>query len=957
MRSLFSAIILTTILVPAMAQNKAAFRTATLPVDARVNDLLKQLTLPEKISLLGYRSKAVPRLGIPAYNWWNEALHGVARAGNATIFPQAIGMAATFNNELMLQSADAISTEARAKYNLAVKKDQRLQYMGLTFWSPNINIFRDPRWGRGQETYGEDPFLTATMGSAFVRGMQGNDKNHLKTAACAKHLAVHSGPEKDRHTFNAIVNEKDLRETYLYAFKKLVDNGTEAVMCAYNRVNGEPCCTGNTLLRSILRDEWKFKGHVVTDCWALEDIFSRHKVLPDGVQTAAAAIKAGVNMDCSNLLQDDVMKAVERKLLTEQEVDSALAPVLRTQIKLGFFDDAAVSPYASYGEDSVANEYHRSLSRTMAQQSLVLLKNDKNILPLDKNKYPAIMIVGPNAASIDVLMGNYHGVSDKAVNFVEGITKAVDAGTRIEYDMGCDYRDTTHFGGIWAASNANVTIAVLGFTPVYEGEDGDAFLADGGGDKKNLSLPAAHIAFLKALRKGTKTPIITVINSGGAVDISAIAPYSDAIIMAWYPGQEGGNALADILFGKVSPSGRLPVTFYNSFSDLPAYDDYNMQGRTYRYYSGRVQYPFGFGLSYTSFAYEWIKQPVLNKDEISFSIKLKNTGNHNGDEVVQVYIEYPSLPGMPVKELKAFRRLPVNKNGEAQATFSIPVSELKKWDLQNRTWQLYQGNYKIVVGGHSVEERLSATLPVKGYAVQDKRPWKQLFNGKNLDGWMVKIRGKALNDNSQKTFVVKDGVMKVDYSNYKNFDDQFGHIYYKTPFSHYLVAVEYRFVGEQATGGPGWAKRNSGIMLHCQPPSSILKDQDFPISIEVQFLGGDSTGVRTTCNLCTPGTHVEMNNKLVTDHCINSRSKTFRGDQWVRAEVLVLGDSVIKHIVNGDTVLVYQKPQLGGGVVSNFDPAFKKDGQPLKGGYIALQSESHPIEFRKVEIINLEKKH
>jgi hypothetical protein len=312
---------------------------------------------------------------------------------------------------------------------------------------------------------------------------------------------------------------------------------------------------------------------------------------------------------------------------------------------------------------------------------------------------------------------------------------------------------------------------------------------------------------------------------------------------------------------------------------------------------------------------------------------------------------------MPVKELKAFRRLSVNKNGEAQASFSIPVSELKKWDLQNRAWQLYQGNYKIVVGGHSAEERLSASLPVKGYVMQDKRAWKQLFNGKNLDGWMVKIRGRALNDNSQKTFVVKDGVMKVDYSNYKNFDDQFGHIYYKTPFSHYLVAVEYRFTGEQATGGPAWAKRNSGIMLHCQPPSSILKDQDFPISIEVQFLGGDSTGVRTTCNLCTPGTHVEMNNKLVTDHCINSRSKTFRGDQWVRAEVLVLGDSVIKHIVNGDTVLVYQKPQLGGGVVNNFDPAFKKDGQPLKGGYIALQSESHPIEFRKVEIINLEKKH
>ena len=347
LRQCLSAIAILCFSLSARAQPGTGFRDAKLPLGTRVTDLLKQLTLEEKVSLLGFRSKEVPRLGIPAYNWWNEALHGVARAGNATIFPQAIAMAATFNDELMRESAAAISTEARAKHNLAVKKNQRLQYMGLTFWSPNINIFRDPRWGRGQETYGEDPFLTASMGSAFVRGMQGNDQNHLKTAACAKHFAVHSGPEGDRHTFNAIVNEKDLRETYLYAFKKLVDNGTEAVMCAYNRVNGEPCCTGNTLLRKILRDEWGFKGHVVTDCWALEDIYARHKVMPR-LQTVAAAIKAGINMDCSNLLQDDVMKAVEQELLTEKEVDSALSPILRTQMKLGFFDDPASSPYTGY---------------------------------------------------------------------------------------------------------------------------------------------------------------------------------------------------------------------------------------------------------------------------------------------------------------------------------------------------------------------------------------------------------------------------------------------------------------------------------------------------------------------------------------------------------------------------------------------------------------------------------
>jgi len=691
-------------------QDITPFKNASNPIEIRVADLLRQLTLEEKISLLGYQSKAVPRLGIPAYNWWNEALHGVARAGNATIFPQAIGIAATFNDELWHECADAISTEARAKYNLAAKQGNHMQYMGLTFWSPNINIFRDPRWGRGQETYGEDPYLTATMGAAFVKGIQGNDANHLKASACAKHFAVHSGPESERHGFNAIVDEKDLRETYLYAFKKLVDAGVESVMCAYNRVNSEPCCTGNILLQAILHSEWKFKGHVVTDCYALQDIYTRHKTLPNSVQVAAAAIKAGVNLDCSNLLQDDVLKAIEQKLLTEKEVDSSLAHTLRTELKLGFFDDSISSRYAHYGDDSISNIYHRSLARKIAQQSMVLLKNDKNILPLPENKYPAIMIVGPNAASLDALIGSYHGVNNDAVNFVEGITRAAGAGTRIEYDMGCDYKDTTRFGGIWAAGNAAITIAVIGLTPVYEGEEGDAFLAEGGADRKNLSLPAAHIAYLKALRKGTKTPIIAVINAGSAVDVSSIAEYADAVILAWYPGEEGGNALADILFGKVSPSGHLPVTFYNSFSDLPAYADYSMKGRTYRYFTGKVQYPFGFGMSYTSFDYTWIKQPVVQKDSISFSAKIKNTGSYNGDEVVQVYVSYPEQPGMPVKELKAFRRVSLNTSGETAIEFSIPLSELQKWDPKTHRWKINKGGYKIVVGSNAADERLAATI-------------------------------------------------------------------------------------------------------------------------------------------------------------------------------------------------------------------------------------------------------
>ncbi|MBS1935592.1 MAG: glycoside hydrolase family 3 C-terminal domain-containing protein, partial [Bacteroidetes bacterium] len=416
---------------------------------------------------------------------------------------------------------------------------------------------------------------------------------------------------------------------------------------------------------------------------------------------------------CSDLLQDNVMKAVQQKLLSEKDINDALAATLRTQMKLGFYDDKNSSPYAGYNEDSVANDYHIMLARKIAGQSMVLLKNDKNILPLDKNKFGAYMVIGPNAASLDALLGNYHGVSKHTVNFVEGIVNAVGPGARVEYDMGCDYKDTVHFGGIWAASNADITIAVIGFTPVYEGEEGDAFLAEGGGDRKSISLPASHIAFMKALRKGTKTPIVAVITSGSAVDISAIQQYADAIILAWYPGEQGGNALADILFGKVSPSGHLPVTFYNSLSDLPAYNNYAMKGRTYRYFTGNVQYPFGFGMSYTNFNYDWKTKPVVTKDSISFSLKIKNTGTFNGDDVPQVYIHYPKGEYMPCKELKNFKRVTLSANEEKIVSFSIPVSELKKWDATKRDWKLYPGEYKIVVGENANDEKLAVPVLFK----------------------------------------------------------------------------------------------------------------------------------------------------------------------------------------------------------------------------------------------------
>ncbi|HEY4325045.1 MAG TPA: glycoside hydrolase family 3 N-terminal domain-containing protein [Mucilaginibacter sp.] len=696
-------------------QNIPPFRNPALSIDARVDNLVGSLTLEEKISLLGYQSKAVPRLGIPAYNWWNEALHGVARAGEATVFPQAIGMAATFNDDLLKQVATCISTEARAKYNMAIAKDEHLQYRGLTFWSPNINIFRDPRWGRGQETYGEDPYLTGRMGSAFVTGMQGTDPNHLKTAACAKHFAVHSGPEAGRGSFNAIIDQKDLRETYLPAFHQLVDAGVESVMGAYNRVNGEPCTISKTLI-GILRGEWGFKGHLLTDCGALDDIWANHKVLPNRVEVAAAAIKAGVNLDCSTLLQRDLMDAVKQNLVTEKEIDASLKTLLKTQFKLGFYDNPSSSPYANYGVDSVRSANHILLARKMAEQGMVLLKNNNNLLPINLNKTQSIFVTGPNSFNADVLLGNYRGISPQMVTFTEGITKAAGPGITVQYEMGSDLLDSARVNGMYTAASSDVTFAVIGLSPLFEGEEGDAFLSKNGADKMDLRLPAVHIAFLKKLRKASKKPIVAVITSGSDVDIAEIEPYADAIILTWYPGEQGGNALADIVFGKVSPSGHLPVTFYKSLNDLPDYKDYNMKGRTYRYFTGDVQYPFGYGLSYTTFNYSWKTQPVSNyKDgqKLTCTLAVDNTGQMDGDEVVQAYVKYPDGERMPLKELKQFKRVSVAKGSQQQVAIDIPLADLKKWDLKDQKWKLYKGKYTLVLGSNSADQKLAASFNVK----------------------------------------------------------------------------------------------------------------------------------------------------------------------------------------------------------------------------------------------------
>lgn len=689
-----------------------AYQDAAAPVEARVADLLPRLTLPEKVNMLGYRSPAVERLGIPAYNWWNEALHGVARAGAATVFPQAIAMAATFNDSLVQQVGSAIANEARAKYNAAYYKGKFIQYMGLTFWSPNINIFRDPRWGRGQETYGEDPYLTATMGRAFVRGLQGTHPTRLQTAAAAKHLAVHSGPEAGRHAFNAVVDEKDLRETYLYAFEKVVGSGVEAVMCAYNRLNGAPCCTNTSLMQQILRKEWGFKGHVVTDCGALDDIVNFHKVSNDRPAVAAAAIQSGVHLDCGDFFQKNLPAALERKLLSPQQIDSALAPLLRTQFRLGLFDPESHRPFGHIRQDSVQSSHNLQLARKAAQQSIVLLHNDKGLLPLSRSKYGSIMVLGANAGSLEAMLGNYHGMSGNVVTIAEGITAAAGPSIAVQYDLGSNYTDTTRLGGIWAAGESDISIAVIGLSPVYEGEEGDAFLAAYGGDKLSLSIPPAHIALLRALRKKGK-PVVVVLTAGSNIDVSAVVPYADAVVLAWYPGEQGGHAVADVLFGKVAPSGRLPVTFYKQLSDLPAYDNYSMQGRTYRYFGKEVQYPFGFGLSYTSFDYSWLSRPkaaYTAQDTLEIQVAVHNSGTYAADEVVQAYIRYPQGQRMPLKELKAYQRLALAQGATGTCTLRIPLSDLQKWDMEKNTWQLYAGTYTIEVGSHSGDARLSASF-------------------------------------------------------------------------------------------------------------------------------------------------------------------------------------------------------------------------------------------------------
>jgi len=636
--------------------------------EAKINQLISQMTLEEKVSQLLYTSPGIPRLGIPEYNWWNECLHGVARAGVATVFPQAIALAATFDTDFVRSVGDAISDEARAKYNEAIQQGNRGQYWGLTFWTPNINIFRDPRWGRGQETYGEDPYLTGCIGTALVRGLQGDDPENLKLAACAKHYAVHSGPEKYRHTFNAVVSKKDLFETYLPAFKALVDAGVESVMGAYNRTLGEPCCGSYFLLKEILRDAWGFKGHVVSDCWAIRDFHEGHKVTHSPEESAALALNAGCDLNCGCTYPELVVSR-KKGLVTEDAINTALKRLLRTRFKLGMFDRPGSGKYGKLGRKVINCAKHRNLALRAAEKSIVLLKNANGLLPLDSSP-KKITVVGPGAANAHTLFGNYYGVASRFITVLEGLGEKIKDkfGINIEYRQGClMYGDNDMSNAEFGQANAaDLVIAVMGLDGAIEGEEGDAIASDSNGDRTGIELPPWQLKFLQKVRAAGK-PVILVLTGGSPIAVPD--DIADAVIFAWYPGEQGGKAVADIIFGDVVPSGKLPITFPASTSQLPPYEDYSMKGRTYRYMTEKPLYPFGFGLSYTNFHFDSLElssSSIQAGSAVKAAVTVRNTGKRDADEVVQIYISRDNPgPDDPVCSLRAFARVHIRAGKSA----------------------------------------------------------------------------------------------------------------------------------------------------------------------------------------------------------------------------------------------------------------------------------------------------
>lgn len=663
--------------LPAVAERP--WENSELATEDRIEALLAAMTLEEKAGQLLYNAPGIPRLGIKPYNWWNEALHGVARNGRATVFPQPIGLGAMFDEELVYRVASAISDEARAKFNIAQGMENYSQYAGLTFWSPNVNLFRDPRWGRGMETYGEDPLLTGRLGAAFVRGLQGDDPRHMKAAACAKHYAVHSGPEALRHEFDAVAPPRDFNESYLPAFKALVTEAkVECVMCAYNRVDGVPACGSEPLLDQILRQDWGFKGHVVSDCWAINDFHENHKVSGDAASSAAWALKAGTDVNCGDAYRD-MLEALERELVAEADIDRALGRLLRTRMKLGFFDPATA--WDELGEEVVEKPAHVALAREAAQKSIVMLKND-GVLPL-KQDIRNLYVTGPFAASNDVLLGNYNGLSSDTVSILEGITGKVSAGSTVQYKYGqLPYRANVNpmdwtTGG---AKESDATVVVLGISPLLEGEEGAAIVSESLGDRLDLGLPAAQLEFLRKLREGHEKPVIVVLTGGSPIASPEVHELADAVLFAWYPGQQGGNAVADVLFGDVSPSGRLPITFPTSVAQLPPYEDYAMSGRTYKYMNEEPLYPFGYGLSYTEFNYTdltFSDTTVPDDKPLEVSVAVTNAGTVAGNEVAQLYVTVQDAPfETPRASLIGFQTVSLQPGENRVISFRVQPEQL-----------------------------------------------------------------------------------------------------------------------------------------------------------------------------------------------------------------------------------------------------------------------------------------
>ncbi len=854
-RQLILSLCLSSILCPvppAVAQTNAArpdYLNPRLPIKRRVDDLVSRMTLEEKVAQMMNKAPAVERLGVPFYEWWNEALHGVAYAGHATVFPQAIGLGASWNEELLKAVATAISDEARAKYNDAVRRDFRKRFYGLTFWSPNINIFRDPRWGRGQETYGEDPYLTSRLGVAFVRGMQGEDPRYLKTIATPKHYAVHSGPESQRHTFDARPPERDLEDTYLPAFRATVVEGKAgSVMCAYNRLNGEPLCASPRMLKEVLRDAWGFGGYVVSDCDAVADIYKKHNFKPTQEEGVAVAVKSGTDLTCGYEYQA-LPAALKQGLITEAEIDTAVKRLFEARFRLGLFDPPESVPYARIPLEVNDSAVHRELAARAARESIVLLKNERGALPLRKD-LKTIAVIGPNADSLEVLLGNYHGIPSRWVTPLEGIRRKVSPQTRVTYALGttltgdailpvpasalflsedkgarglrAEYFDnkdlqgapvatrtegrldfdwftdapvrginTDNFSARWtgyfvppasgkyqfgvraddgirvflddrpvvdswrdgstrtltqaiefeagrayklrveyyeryaaataklvwgppglnetlreealkAARESDVVVMALGLSPSLEGEEMDVKVKGfSGGDRTSLDLPDAQEDLLKAI-VATGKPVVLVLTNGGALAVNWAQANVRAIVEAWYPGEEGGTAIADVLFGDYNPAGRLPVTFYKSADQLPPFDDYRMQGRTYRYFKGEPLYPFGYGLSYTTFKYDKLKpgsERYTAGQNVELSVEVRNTGARAGDEVVQLYVEDEEASSpVPIRALKGARRIHLKPGERRRVSFTLTPRDLSLVDERGRRL-LEPGKFYVSVGG------------------------------------------------------------------------------------------------------------------------------------------------------------------------------------------------------------------------------------------------------------------